>query len=321
MLLQDQKDTFKIRLEPLSQEQLGQFISQVIQRRMQDVQELVQVIHTKTIGNPFFAMQMIQQMYQQCTIYFDFEAKCWKFNMETVQQAGLAVNVAQLTSEQFDQLNARTRRLLHVASCIGKSFDAIMMEEMLPLEKSNILPSIYDAVNAGWLCSAANQYQFLHDKLQETAYNTLSAPEKQQIHLLIGQTLLRQYQTCNQFEMQIFGIVNHLNQNLDWFKERSCERLQLIQLNAMAAKRSIVLASTTLAKQYVNIARKLCTKSDGTLWKSSDTTAWPTDMYTTLYDLHVAEIEAERIDGTDLERAAELTMQLISKCQQLGTSY
>ncbi len=76
------------------------------------------------------------------------------------------------------------------------------------------------------------EYKFLHDRVQEAAYQLIPKEKSQEIHLQIGKLLLE-----NQGEQNLFAIVSHFNEALSLFKSEK-ERINIARLNLKAAEKA-----------------------------------------------------------------------------------
>ncbi len=98
-------------------------------------------------------------------------------------------------------------------------------------------------------------YRFLHDHVQQAAYDLIAHDQKQQTHLNIGQLLL-----CNtpahQRETRLFEIANQFNYAVDLVSDLP-QRQQLAQLNFEAAHKAKLATAYSAARQYVDMALRL----------------------------------------------------------------
>src|SRR5262249_52159854 len=76
-------------------------------------------------------------------------------------------------------------------------------------------------------------YRFLHDRVQQAAYQLIPEAERRQRHLNIGRLLLRRCATDAQRDELIFELTNHLNLGVELVYEPA-EQLTLARLNLSA---------------------------------------------------------------------------------------
>jgi len=97
--------------------------------------------------------------------------------------------------------------------------------------------------------------RFLHDRMLQAAYQSLSELARQQAHLDIGRLLLSHTEN-NHLESQLFPIIEQLNQGRHLIVD-SEEALQLAQLNLRAAEKAKQASVWEAAVEYAEIGLSL----------------------------------------------------------------
>ena len=136
------------------------------------------------------------------------------------------------------------------------------------------------------------QYEFLHDRVQETAGALLSDEEKKHVHLRLGR-LLRSSIPPEEHELRIFDIVNHLNHGVEYILAPH-ERHELAQLNLVAGRRAKSSNAHAAAMRYLEQGLALLPSA-------------PWDMAHELtFSLHLQRAECHFLLGQFAEAEAEL---------------
>jgi len=86
----------EIKLAPLAREHLGQLIADALRCDGTRAAPLAQLVHEKTGGNPFFAIQFISALDEEGMLTFDHDAACWSWDLERIHAKGYADNVVDL---------------------------------------------------------------------------------------------------------------------------------------------------------------------------------------------------------------------------------
>src|SRR6185312_2840371 len=131
---------------------------------------------------------------------------------------------------------------------------------------------------------------FLHDRVQQAAYEGIPQGERKAVHLKIGR-LLRNSLSEQQREEHLFDIVYQLNRGRELLTDEG-ERDELAQLNLAAAKKARASAAFDVHREYAEIALAL-----------GGTTAWA-EKQRFMHELHM-ELTASafaRADYAEMER-------------------
>src|SRR5207253_528228 len=84
---------------------------------------LTKLVHEKTQGNPFFAIQFLTRLYQDRLIEFDSHAIGWKWDVQQISAHGYADNVVDLMVAKLERLPPSTREVMTLAAAIGDVVD------------------------------------------------------------------------------------------------------------------------------------------------------------------------------------------------------
>jgi len=229
---------------------------------------LSQLAYQKTQGNPFFTTQFLQGLHEDNCIVFDVRAGYWQCDLAQVRSWALTDDVVEFMVERLRKLPEVTQSVLKLAACIGNQFDletlAMVCDRTLEaaaadlwngLQEGFVIPEseIYkffqgDSGKHGSLEGVAVGYRFLHDRIQQAAYSLISQPQKESIHLQIGQLLL-QGTSPESLGDKIFTIVNQLNMGSKLI-DRPHKQEELARLNLLAGRRAKLSTAYTSASQY-----------------------------------------------------------------------
>lgn len=204
-----------IVLQPLSLDNVYQLISETLNDTTKQCYQLAELIFHKTSGNPFFIVQILQVLYQEEFLNFNFNTQTWQWSITDIQAIGITdKNVVELVAYRVQKLPQSTQKVLKLAACIGNKFTLDVLSIVNEQSESETATELYAALQAG-LVLPLNEayriplvfqteelqeqvkqfdtklvgYKFLHDRVQQAAYSLIPDSEKKTTHLAIGQLL------------------------------------------------------------------------------------------------------------------------------------
>ncbi|GAX34206.1 trifunctional serine/threonine-protein kinase/ATP-binding protein/sensor histidine kinase [Nodularia sp. NIES-3585] len=273
------------------------FIENSAKENNQRLIVLAELIWNKTGGNPFFITQLIQVLYQDTLLKFDFKAAEWQWSLPEIQAIGITdKNIVELVASRLEKLPRFTQDVLKLAACVGDSFSldvlSIIHEQspsltaqnlysalqaglILPLSEAYRIPLVFnqaEAINLNFDSSRVG-YKFLHDRVQQAAYSLIPESQKKLTHFKIGQLLLKNTPQ-EEIESNIFDIVNQLNIGIIYLVEQS-DKTELARLNLIAGCKAKAATAYEAALKYLETGIELLS-----------TDAWQTEYKLTiaLYD-------------------------------------
>ncbi len=279
-----------LTLAPLSQADVGILIADALNDSTEHTQSLTNLVYQKTQGNPFFILQFLKSLYDEHLIQFNTDTGRWYYDTAEITALVQTDDIAEFMIEQLQKLPPNTQAALKIAACIGNEFDLdtvaialdksqaatasdvwIALQEGLLLAKDNVY-SLYNERDSIQALSPPRDrndssdanfhqphpvptYQFLHDRIQQAAYSLISDAEKQQLHLRIGQLLLRQLSDPTQ-DPRLFETVNQLNIGRKCLTTQA-EQDAVAQLNLVAGRKAKASTAYDIAIKYLTIGMEL----------------------------------------------------------------
>ena len=77
------------------------------------------MIHEKTGGNPFFAIQFLTALAEESLLRFDRDACSWAWDLDRIRAKGYSDNVVDLMVGKLQRLSDTTRVALQQLACLG----------------------------------------------------------------------------------------------------------------------------------------------------------------------------------------------------------
>src|SRR5262249_35670078 len=99
----------EITIGPLGREHLGQVIADALRCESERSTSLAQLVHQKTGGNPFFAIQFIFSLADEKMLTFDHDTARWSWDLDRIHAKSYTDNVVDLLVEKLARLPAKTQ--------------------------------------------------------------------------------------------------------------------------------------------------------------------------------------------------------------------
>jgi PAS domain S-box-containing protein len=248
----------EIVLAPLSCEDLVQLIADFLHCEPEPASSLAQLVHEKTAGNPFFAIQFITGLAEEALLAFDDGDGRWSWDLSRIQAKGYTDNVADLMVGKLNRLPIETQKVLQEFACLGNSAEIAALTAVHETSEEELHSSLWEAVRLEFIVRLEDSYRFIHDRVQEAAYSLIPEPLRAESHLRIGR-LLAAHTPPERREEAIFDIVNQLNRGSHLIRSAE-ERERVAELNLIAGRRAKVSTAYVSALSYLAAGRALLTE-------------------------------------------------------------
>lgn len=244
-----------IVLSPLSRADLARLLVDSLRCQLERAAPLADLIHEKTSGNPFFAIQFIFTLADDRLLTFDYRSRRWVWDLARIRAKGFTDNVVELMVEKLKRLPPETQKVLQQFACMGNSADFEMLRMGYQGSVEDMHEHLWEAVRAGLIFRADNSYSFVHDRVQEAAYLLIPQELRAEAHLRIG-ILLAEHMRAEKREEAIFEIVNQLNRGSSFITSVE-DRERVAELNLIAGRRAKLAAAYDSALKYLRAGRAL----------------------------------------------------------------
>ncbi len=272
-----------IHIKPLNQKTTCQITADSFGMIEDRANELGKQVFSKTKGNPFFIHNFLKSLYDKKLITKDRDNN-WVWDLVEIDSLGYTDNVIDLMTEGLTTLPSQTCEILKYAAVLGNTFNLAdlsditeksqlkVYSELKPAIKEEFINSIdtrYRVLTLSYL-SAQNektqhlpgetaQFTFSHDKVQQAAYNLISTPELESLHLRIGRLLLLN-RTESQLHDSIFELLNHFALSYKLIEDLA-EKRRIIELCLIAGRKAKDSTSYNLGVHFLKMAKDLLGKN------------------------------------------------------------
>ena len=244
-----------IVLALLGLDDLGRLASDALHCEPERAQSLTQLVHEKTAGNPFFAIQFLVALAEEGLFAFDAGAATWTWDLARIHAKRYTDNVVELMVGKLKRLPDTTQEALKQLACLGNVAEIATLALVHAGPEEVIHSALWEAIRAGLILRFEDRYAFLHDRVQEAAYALIPEGERAAAHLRIGR-MLASRTAPGELEEQIFEIVNQLNRGAALITAQE-EREHLAELNLIAGKRAKASTAYASALTYLTTGTAL----------------------------------------------------------------
>lgn len=290
----------EIALGPISPVDIGQLVADTLRCLPMRARRLAGLIHRKTGGNPFFAVQFLTNLSEEGLLHLNPKTREWTWDLEGIDAKGFTDNLVDLMIGRLKRLPSNAQDTLKLLACLGSQAHIATLELVIGLAKSDINESLRVAVQSGIIVSRGERYRFLHDRVQEAAYALIADSLRPALHLKVGLHLMADLKDEEVAE-RIFDIVNQLNLGTLAAADLD-EQARIARLNLQAGLRA--KASTAYASACSYFASGLAILGDQ---------AWERT-YDTAFKLLLERAECELLRA-NLALSGELIDLLLSKAR------
>jgi predicted ATPase/signal transduction histidine kinase len=285
-------------LAPLSIAEVGQLVADTLHCGAERAESLAQLVHERTAGNPFFAIQFLLMLGDEQLLTYDAHGGGWTWDVSRIRAKSYTENVVELMVGKMNRLSDETREALKELACLGNAAETATLKVVRAQSEQEVHDGLWEAVRAGLIFHQDGTYTFLHDRIQQAA--SLLIPEEQRAatHLRIGRALLAGMGGVD-LAQHLFDVANQLNRGIALLAERD-EKAQVATIDLRAGRKAKASAAHASACVYFATGMALLDEED-----------W-TDRYDLTFGLWLERAECEFL-AAHFETAEQLIQELLRR--------
>ncbi|TVQ41770.1 MAG: GAF domain-containing protein [Saprospirales bacterium] len=217
-----------IWVKNLSPDDLYALIRDTFRGKSKQYDQLVELVFSKTQGNPFFVHQFLESLnYDGLIKLIQTEHGLdWYFDFDGIEKSEITENVVDLLNHQIERLPAETIEILKIASCLGHSFELHDLAAIANKSVKKTEQILFEALNADYILPRKADYKFVesyehrpdvkvffkfsHDRVAQTFYLALDKAEKEKIHASAFELQYPLIANIEELSEHVFEIAGHL---------------------------------------------------------------------------------------------------------------
>lgn len=207
----------EIGLKDLADNKLHEMVRAILHGEIED--ELLNVVHQRAEGNPFFVEQVVRYLLEENLVRFEEDR--WHLTGDPSQS--LPTDVRSVLIARLDRLKQEVRDVVQTASVLGREFEVQILSRMLRGDPR--LPAkIEQGAQANiWAAISEIRYIFRHALMRDAAYNMQLRSRQKELHRLALNALEELYR--NELQPYYRQLAYHAEQAELIEKARSYYRL------------------------------------------------------------------------------------------------
>ncbi len=288
----------EIVLAPLGLDDVDRLIAEALRCSLNSAGPLARLIHEKTGGNPFFAIQFLTVLAEETLLRFDRDASGWTWDLDRIRAKGYSDNVVDLMVGKLQRLSDTTQAALQQLACLGNVAEITTLSMVFGQSEEEIHAALLEAVRTGLILRVESSYAFLHDRIHEAAYALIPESARAETHLRIGRALLASL-TADGLAERLFDVANQLNGGTALLTDHD-EKAHVASINLRAGRKAKASAAYASAREYFAAGMALLDERD---WSNE---------YELTFGLWLERAECELLTG-DFDTAGQLIGGLIQR--------
>jgi len=288
----------EIVLAPLGLDDVGRLVADALHCDGDFRHPLAKLVHERTGGNPFFAIQFLTTLAEEKLLRLAPDAAAWTWDLDRIRAKGYTDNVVDLIVGKLKRLSGATQTALQQLACLGNVVEFATLRLVYGESEEDIHASLLEAARTGLILRLEGSYAFLHDRIQEAAYTLIPEGERAGAHLRIGRALLASMKADGVAE-HLFDVANQFNRGAALLIDRD-EKAQVATIDLSAGRRAKTSAAYTSASVYLAAGMALL-----------DDSGWA-NQFELMFSLWLERAECEFLSG-NFEQAEQNLVELLQR--------
>ncbi|WP_111670411.1 adenylate/guanylate cyclase domain-containing protein [Algoriphagus litoralis] len=242
------RTSYHLDLVPLDLQDIVSMLCDTLRATPEEVNELAILVQSKTKGNPFAIIKLLELLYRQKLLSFDYSGNRWTWNLHTIYSLNLSDEVVDILLEKINTLDAEALSLVKIASVFGLGFSINQLEMISGNPPASIHRMLWPLIQEGSLIPLVNDYRYLpeyysengrdlqfkfaHARIQQAVYSLLDEREKGKRHFEVGKIFLEKLDP-DELEKKSIEIGTHFDLGYHFLKDSdSVEKAANVLLQA-----------------------------------------------------------------------------------------
>jgi PAS domain S-box-containing protein len=245
----------RLRLQPLSHEQLEHLLADVLRRQRRALASLVELVARKTGGNPLYLRSFLFELAARG--HLRVGPKGWEWDTEAIAAAPVPDDALAIMRAKLKALPSTPAQLLEIAACIGPRFDVALLEAIAELQAEAFAAGLHVLEREGLIVPSETDYVFCNARVRDSVIELLPTDRHRALRWALARRRL-QSPTGTLDDEHLFELVEHVDVGLaaaDAIEDPL--RHELVRLYVAAGQRALASAAWAGARRYFERATAL----------------------------------------------------------------
>ncbi|WP_426409993.1 trifunctional serine/threonine-protein kinase/ATP-binding protein/sensor histidine kinase [Bradyrhizobium ganzhouense] len=241
----------RVAIEPLGAAETKELVAGALQGIGEELHPLVEAVHGKTAGNPFYVIQVLEQLIDDGAVRYDVLQHRWTYDL---CQAVYGEGVLDLMLHRLDALAPAAREMLRLIACAGGRCDEEVLTRLLGKAPPELEGTARLLMDTGFLSRRDVAYEITHDRILEAAYGLTHAGHRACEHARIARHMIEAYGEAN--ADVIFEVAGQIEQAA-LGPVAPADSPPFVRALLAAARRAKGAAAADRSLEYLNVARAI----------------------------------------------------------------
>lgn len=255
-----------LQLHNLTSTNVAQLIGSLTKvTRLEQVQPLADLVTNRTGGCAFFVLEFLKELERTKLLQFSTDSFRYEWDVAQIKaETNVCANIADLQTLKLHSMPEHVVRIITVSSILGSNFlvDVLASVMCINSESLDTMDSVVDALEyaeeQGMMeaieSKAGLRYKFVHDCLQQLAYDLVGEDQKATVHWQVGWAL---YISRDRSDSHKFLAVEHLNTAVQMGAPNTMGAAKLAKLNVTTANEARLSYAFVPARSYLLTAMEI----------------------------------------------------------------
>ncbi|MGE7021234.1 ATP-binding protein [Solibacillus cecembensis] len=280
-LWQKELDSFtSIQVHLLDQEAVLNWICDSLQSQCDTAHHIAQHLYQMTQGNALFIQEAFRMLLENKTIFYNIESLSWEYDVEQLHESIANNELFSFIENRMNKLTPKVQNILQIASCFGRVFNFNLLSKVVNIPFYDLLTNLEELTSQGFIIAVdgqlnftqstmlenhqelySMQFQFIHDGVQQSAYEALSHEKRLKTHFSISQLLQKE----SDFMNHLHELVRQLNYCNELLSPSEQQQLAIWNFELGIQAKNAGLYST--ARQYYKDSLRFLPENKWTVFR------------------------------------------------------
>ncbi|WP_457579553.1 AAA family ATPase [Ensifer adhaerens] len=250
-------DCTEVALQGLDLRSVSEIVFSAFCRNSDAESLLAEELERRCAGNPFYINQLLRSLHQEGAIAFDYNSGTWRCDEASLETL-VPADLLQVVAERLQFLSEDARRVLSIAACLGSNFKLADLQLVTGRGVSLLAQATEEARKLGMVLQTGSpkdersDFHFLHDRIQQEAFQIIPEGDRAKTRLEIGMAFLKKLEGGERHQVPFF-VVDNLNAGASAAFDPSI-LAELAELNLIVGAKAKDRAAYHAAFQYFQTA-------------------------------------------------------------------